>query len=132
MNLFNWKKKYLKLKIRGVEKAILDDEFKRFKLLETREDIRQNYDGLKSRVDILKAKIESEKANNEKTASQDDLVRLEADIKKREDQMSFIDLEVYGSGKTQDHPEGYEGVEQQLEALRELKSMLEQYLKTEL
>ena len=47
-----------------------------------------------------------------------------------EAQMKQMDLDVYGSKKTNQYPDGVDGIEQQLEALRELEKMCKQYMKS--
>ena len=55
---------------------------------------------------------------------------LERDRDRFKEQMKGLDLDVYGSKKTNEFPDGLDGINQQLEALRELKGMLKQFIKT--
>lgn len=65
-----------------------------------------------------------------------DIERLydEADLLQRDSeryvaQMKQMDIDVNGSPKTNEYPEGHDGIKQQLESLRELKIMIQEYLK---
>ena len=54
---------------------------------------------------------------------------LLADTGRHEAQMREVDLKIHGSRKTNEYPEGEDGLDQQLEALRELQLVLKEYLK---
>jgi len=54
---------------------------------------------------------------------------LQVDITRYEAQMKKIDLDVHGSKKTNEYPDGLDGVDQTLEYLRELLIMAKDYLK---
>lgn len=134
---FNEKKRHFKKKLKGSQKLIWDLEFKRFKTLEIREEIRQQYDGMKSKLAIVKNQIEAEK--KQPTVSPDELKRLEdSDVVLTRDserllaQMKHLDVEVNGSAPTEEYPDGMTGLNPQLESLRELIGMLKEYIKREL
>lgn len=134
LKLLNWKWRYFKKKLRGVEKMIADFEFKRFKTLEIREEIRQEYDQSKARLEVLNTQIKQQQ--EKPTMEKDEIARLddrkvllERDIKKFEDQLKGLDLEVYGCAPNQDYHDGVQGINQQLDALRELVVMLKNYIK---
>ena len=59
--MFNKQKKYFQSKLDGVQKMVWDIEFKRFKTREIREEIRQEYDNLKSKLSVIQTKIASQK-----------------------------------------------------------------------
>ena len=153
--MFNWKRRYFKNKLRGVEKTICDLEFKRFKTREIREEVRQEYDHAKAGIAALEAQIRAQKANPDQVCpkhsptpgkegpceceykgplSKDEVERLydKIELLNRDsgrylEQMKGLDLEVSGSGPTEEYPEGIQGINQQLEALRELKAMIKDY-----
>ena len=134
MNIFSWQYRYFQSKIRGVEKMILDLEFKRFKTLEIREEVRQVYDNTQSRLSVLLEQIkkETETPTLEKgdfARLEDQKVLMERDIERYKKQMDGLDLEVNGSKPTNEYPEGIQGINSQLESLHELKLMLRDYLK---
>lgn len=54
---------------------------------------------------------------------------LELDQARYVEQMKKMDLDVHGSKKTNEFPEGYDGIDQTLDALRELKVLLADYIK---
>lgn len=135
--LFNWKYKYFLKKVRGVKKMILDLEFKRSKTRMIREDIRHEYDALRSKFNILEANIKEDEKKDKKDKMdtgeleriKDQMVLLEQDISRMKAQMVGLDIEVEGSKPTKELPEGHDGINQQLEALRELVGMLKNYMK---
>lgn len=133
--MFNWKKKYFNKKIRGVECMIEDLIFKRFKTLEIREEIRQEYDNAKSRLAALDEQIKQEKEKptleeGEAKRLDDKKVLLEKDIERLENQMKGLDLEVVGTRPSNEYPEGVTGINETLDSLRELLGMLRTYIKT--
>lgn len=109
--------------------------FKRFKTLEIREDVREEYDNLKARKTALELQIKSEKETptmeqGEIARLDDKLVLLNRDIERSEAQLKGMDLDVYGSKPTNEYPDGVQGINQQLDALRELEKMIKDYIKT--
>ena len=135
--MFNWKYKYFKEKLRGVEKLILDLEFKRFKTREIREEMRVEYDNLKNKLSILMAQIENEKGKptmpvDDAKKMDDQRVLIERDIDRYLNQIKGLDLEVEGSKPTQDYPEGVQGISGQIDSFRELKDMVKEALRRQL
>jgi chromosome segregation ATPase len=132
--IFNKKKDYFQRKRQGIQYRIWDLEFKRFKAKELREDMRQAYDDAKQKLQGIEAtKSMAEEAKTlpkEELARLDDqIVLLKRDIERYESQMRSIDIQIYGSKQTNEYPEGYEGIEQNLDGLRELLAMVDDYLK---
>lgn len=132
--IFNKQKTYFRKKLEGVQKLIWDLEFKRYKTHEIREDIRTLHNDSKSKLAILETQIKSEK--EKPTMEKGEIARLDdrkvlfdRDIKRFEEQMKGLDLEVEGSKPTAEYQEGVQGINQQLDALRELQGMLEEYIK---
>jgi len=126
--------KYFKKKLQNVKYAILDQEFKRFKTLEIREEIRQNYDNIKSRIILLQEQYDKEKEKNELPkedleAIKDKITKSEAERDRLEQQIKGLDREVYGAKPTAEEPDGFDGIEQVLESLRELVDMIRDYMK---
>lgn len=125
-------KKYFLDKAEGVQKAIWDAEFKRFKTREIREEIRATYDASKNRLVSLEAEIEKEKAKEKSEilpGMEDQRVILERDTARYLEQMKQLDIEVEGAPQTNENPEGVQGINQYLESLRELHSMVLDYAK---
>lgn len=58
----------------------------------------------------------------------DEKERLSLDKERYKLQMKQIDLDVYGSAKNSEFPDGADGIDQQLESLRELKIMVLSYI----
>ena len=130
MNLlnFNWKKRHFNKKIRAVEAMIIDLEFKKFKAREIREEIRQAYDTDKARLSALDTQIEITKDKAVLANLKDTKEVLDKKIGDYEKQINGLDLEIIGSKKTSDYPDGIQGINDQIEALRELVKMIKNYI----
>lgn len=135
MKIFKSKEyKYFKVKLNNVIYAIYDHEFKRFKTLEIRDEIRQTYDNVKAQIALHKEKYEEEKKLGKLSAGDlaridDKRVKFEAERDRLEKQMKGLDREVYGAKPSAKEPNGFDGIEQTLEAYRELVGMLSDYMK---
>lgn len=132
------KYRYFSKKLKGVESMILDLEFKRFKTKEIREEVRQTYDGCKAKLLAIETTIknqkEGDKANPTMEAGdvarlEDEVVRLKRDIERYEAQIKAMDIDVEGSGQTNEYPDGIAGINHQLESLHELVGMIKDYMR---
>ena len=133
--MFNQQKKYFKQKLYGVQRMIWDSQFKRFKTLEIREDVRQEYDKSKARLEITETQVKSQKENSTMEAGdvaklEDQIVMVKRDIKRYESQLKAMDLDVFGSKPTNEFPDGISGINDQLDSLRELQIMIKEYIKS--
>ena len=139
--IFNSDKRYFKKKLQAIHYSILDLEFKRFKTLELREGVRKEYDHLRSRLEVLGNEIQKEsllqKTKDEQIVRmsvdefkrlEDQKVLIERDIERMITQMKQLDMEVNGSKATENMPEGYTGISNQLDGLRELSAMVKEYI----
>lgn len=136
----NWKQKHFRKKLIGVDTLIADLEFKRFTTRQLREEKRVEYDDKKFKVDQLVTEMKrqdelpkeaKDKLDKGERARMDDKkLLLERDIKRIEDIMKALDLDVAGSTQTNEYPDGVQGINQQLENLRDLKEMLKIYITT--
>ena len=132
--LFNWEyRRYIK-KLWGIRAMVSDLVFKRYKTLYVREQIRQEYDALRSKLEILKTQITSEKdkptlPEGDFKRLEDDEVRMTRDIERKLAQMKSLDIEINGSKPTAELPEGHQGLNETTEALRELIQVTKNYLK---
>lgn len=131
--MFNTHKDYFKKKLKGIQAMIWDLEFKRYKTFYVREQIRQEYDNLRSRLEILKTQIASEKdkptmPEGDMKRLEDDEIRMNKDIERKLAQMNSLDIEVNGSKPTAELPEGHQGLNDTLEALRELTQVTKKYI----
>lgn len=123
---------YFKKRVEDAQKLIWDMQFKAFKTMEIREEIRHEYDMMKSRV----ASLEGQLANFPVDGNKDELARLEDTKKKSEEdckrfelQMKQLDDEVKGAKPSNENPEGITGIYQQIDSLKEVKGMVEDYMK---
>ena len=139
----NWKYRYFLKKLKGVDCMIADLEFKRFKTREIREQIRQEYDNLKAKLSVLETQIkqQAEKPTMEKgeiARLDDQKVLLERDIKRKVEGddglqiigMKQLDMQINGLAPSNEYPNGVQGINDQLEALRELGEILKDYIKS--
>ena len=132
--MFNQKKKYFKRKAKAIQKQIWDSEFKREKTLMIREEIRIEYDGVQSRLSIIEEQIKTFPEykttwTDEQKHFYDEKIRLDSDKTRFENQMKQLDIDVHGSKKTNEYPDGVDGIEQTLDVLRELLEMVKEYIK---
>jgi len=114
---------------------IWDSQFKRFKTLEIREDVRQEYDKSKARLEITETQVKSQKENSTMEAGdvaklEDQIVMVKRDIERYESQLKAMDLDVFGSKPTNEFPDGISGINDQLDSLRELQIMIKEYIKS--
>jgi len=126
-------KKHFTRKLEDVTRTIWDEEFKRFKALEIREDIRKEYDNVRSKIEALTGQIKAQKdlkAKDEVKRIEDLKVQLENTKTQHEQDMERIDIQVKGLKKCAEHPHGIAGSNQMIEQLRELQSMIKTYIKT--
>ena len=133
--MFNKKKKYFKSLVDANQRTIWGLEFKRFKALEIREEIRQSYDVSKAKLEVLNNQINQQKENptleeGEIKRLDDRKVLLEKDIKGYEEQIKGLDIEINGSKPTAELQNGYLGISGQIDAYRELLEMLKKFIKS--
>lgn len=137
--LSDWRYRYFSKKLNGVRSMILDLEFKRFKTREIREEVRQTFDQNKAKILSLNMRIEQERGKDKNDKSKmadgdiarldDEIVRLKKDNDRYTEQMKSMDIEVEGSRETNELPNGYSGISQQLDSLHELDGMIQDYRK---
>lgn len=132
--------KYFKKKKKSVQVMIWDNEFKRYKTLEVREEIRADYDAKKSQIKMLEDRITKENKRTKKKEKgcltvdeiariEDDKTRANADLDRLKAHMKEIDQGIYGCKPCEEHPDGFNGVEQLIESLHEIIGMLNDYVK---
>lgn len=127
------KKGFFKAKLKQTRQTIWDLEFKIFKTREIREEIRQQYDQMLSRIDNLKGQIANWPADAdpaEKARIADQQALAERDAERFVRQMQMLDAEVDGLKPTVDHPNGQIGISEQVDSVREVSSMITDYVKT--
>lgn len=129
------KRKYFKNAIEVAQKNIWGLEFRRFKALELREEIRKAYDLAKAKLQALlediKKQTETPTMKEEEIKQLDDKkVLMEKEIKGYEDQLNNIDVMVFGSKATAEMPNGFVGINQELDLNRESIESIKKYLKS--
>lgn len=127
------RKGHFKGKLDGVSKMIWDLEFKVFKTREIREDIRQEYDFMVSRVDNFDKSIKTwpEKGDvNERKRVEDQKELAERDRDRLLAQVKQLDAEISGAKSTNENPEGHIGITEQIDSMRELQGMLRDFIKS--
>lgn len=127
------KRSFFKNKLKGVQHMIWDLQFKKFKTLEIREDIRKEYDSMQSRI----ATIDNQIGNFPDDGNKDELKRLSEakdlamrDIERFKAQIDQLDAEVNGQSANEYNPEGTIGIVHNIDSLRELEQMLKDWIKT--
>jgi chromosome segregation ATPase len=128
----NKQQKHFQNKLTDVEKTIWDLEFKRFKTREIREDIRIEFDQARARLAPVEEQLKTLDEKKDKERIEEltkQLTMVTEDANRYLAQMKHIDVEVAGSGPTEEYPDGFQGINQQLDALRELEQMIKDYIK---
>lgn len=126
------KKRHFKGKLVGTKQMRWDLEFKKAKTAQIREDIRKEYDYMKSRKASIEQSIKEFKGpKGDKARLQDDLERADRDIERLQNQIAALDVQIHGSKKTNQYPDGYDGFAQQIESFKELEGMLKGYIKNQ-
>lgn len=126
------KKFHFKGKQEGTQRMIWDLEFKIHKTKEIKEEIRQEYDFMNARIATLETQIKDfpkDKDKNEKALLEDQKKRAERDRDRFENQMKALDLEINGAKPSKDYPDGVQGINSQVDSLRELVGMLKSWRK---
>ena len=116
----------------GVQKMVFDLEFKRFKTKEIREDVRKEYDNHKQRIFNLEEQIKTwplDKDQGDKARLEDEVLRLNENVKRYEAQMKQLDDEVEGRKPSQEDHDGVTGINEQIDSLKELEGMLDDWIK---
>lgn len=127
------KKAHFKQKLDGTQKMIWDLEFKAHKTREIREDIRKEYDFMLSRIATLETTIATwpkDKDEGERKRLEDQKVLAERDAERFKAQLKNLDVEIEGSKKCNEYPDGATGIVQQVDSLVELQGMLKNYIKS--
>jgi hypothetical protein len=127
--MFNAKKSFFSKKIKQVEKATWDLEFKLFKVREMREERRKQHDRGIEMLNVVENKLKTEKNEEEVKkleAQKEEATKYHAHVLS---QMQALDSEINGVAATETS-EKYPGVLEQIEAARELKQMYEDYRKS--
>ena len=125
------KKSHFKQRYESTQRMIWDLDFKVFKTKEIREDVRREYDNKKTKLDAVNEKIKTHdrKDMGEFNRLGDQVVLLERDLKRHEEQMKQLDIEVNGTKPTNEYPEGIQGTLGQIESLREVQLMVRDWIK---
>lgn len=125
------KKAYFKSRLESTTGTIWDLEFKVFKTREIREEIRQSYDQMCSRIQSYDEQIKNwpaDKPEAERKTIEDQKVLAERDAERYVKQMQMLDAEVDGLKPTAENPQGQVGINEQIDSLREVQGMLKDYL----
>lgn len=122
-------KRHFKSKLQGTKQMRWDLEFKKAKTQAIREDVRKEYDVRKAQLMTLQEQIKTEKDKGEKARLKDEVVRTEQAIERHETQMQGLDMQIHGSKPTNQYPDGYTGITQQIESFIEVEGMLKEYIR---
>ncbi len=125
-------KSYFKQRLAGTQRLIWDLEFKAHKTREIREDVRKEYSNMMSRIDSLKTQVANwpaDKDEGDKKRLEDQIVLCQRDADRFVAQMRQLDTEVEGAPKTNENPDGVDGIVQQIGQLKEVQIMLKDWIK---
>jgi predicted nuclease with TOPRIM domain len=122
---------HFKAKLKATRQMRWDLEFKVFKTKEIREGVREQYDSAKAKLfNLEKQRDAIEAGKPEREPLQKDIDTLTEDTKRYEGQIKSLDVEVSGANPSAEYPEGASGINDQIEALRELETMLRDWIST--
>ena len=125
------KRSHFKRKLDGTSSMIWDLQFKVFKTREIREEIRTQYDFMLSRIENFDKQIAEwpkDADEGERKRVEDQKVLAERDRDRLMVQINGLDAEISGLKPTADNPDGNIGINEQIESLIELRSMLSDYI----
>ena len=114
---------------KGTERMVWDLTFKVYKSLGVREEIRVEYDHMKSRIDSMETQLESAEGDV-KAKLEDDKVIAEREKDRLEKQIQAIDLTINGSVPTEQYKDGVLGVTEKIEEYENLVGVIDDYIKT--
>jgi len=122
---------HFKNKLKGTEKMRWDLEFKASKTMQIREDIRKEYDHMKSVSDTIEKQLVDFKGKKEEKATLEDKKALaERDTERLLNQIKALDMEVNGCKPSNEYPDGHTGIKDNIASLAELEGMLKVFIKS--
>lgn len=125
------KKALFMSKLRSAREMRFELEFKIFKTREMREEIRGTYDELKAKLFNTEEQLKAiPEGKDERKAVEDNIAKLNEEIKRYEGQLAMLDREINGEAPTELNPQGSIGVLEQIDSCRELETMFGDYIKT--
>lgn len=113
-----------------------DLEFKIAKTKQVREGIRREYDSAKSRLFSIDEQFKQEETSGaaipeaQRKEMVDQKALLERDIPRFEGAMVQLDGEIEGVRPSPENPQGVAGTQNQIDQVRELEQMIEEYIET--
>jgi hypothetical protein len=130
LNSGNSKKSHYKNKLKGTTKMRWDLEFKVNKTEQIREEVRKEYDYMKSRIDTIEQSAKNEKDEAQKANILDKKIVAEKDAERLLNQIKALDVEINGTTPNEQYRDGVTGIVDQIATFRELEEMLRKYIKT--
>jgi len=130
LNSGNSKKSHYKNKLKGTTKMRWDLEFKVNKTEQIREEVRKEYDYMKSRIDTIEQSAKNEKDEAQKDNILDKKIVAEKDAERLLNQIKALDVEINGTTPNEQYRDGVTGIVDQIATFRELEGMLRKYIKT--
>jgi uncharacterized protein YllA (UPF0747 family) len=124
--LTNWKYRFFTKKIRDVEMAMLEADFKIAKSRQLREQIRQDRDRAVESARNISEKLEKSISDEEKKQLKEELTLHQENKPRFEKQMDMIDREIHGFRGTETE-EPVIGILERLASMAELKQMYKEY-----
>lgn len=128
------KKTHFKNRLASNKQMQWDLEFKIEKTKQVREGIRKEYDAAKSRLFAIDEQFKQESQNGatipeeQRKQMVDQKTVLERDIPRLEQAILQLNAEIEGVKPSAENPGGIPGTQNQIDQLRELQQMIEEYI----
>lgn len=131
MNIYKWltnrKYRFFHKKLKGVQAAIWEHEFKIAKARQLREGIRQDRDHALATVANIDANLKTEKDAEKLKVLESDKAKLLDNAKRYEAQMKMVDNQISGVPAEGENP-GENGILDTIKSYAELREMYKDYL----
>lgn len=125
---------FYRQKVVATQKMIWDLEFKRSKTRRVREEVRQQFDDGNAKLTALKEQIVEQAKNptmekGEIARLDDKQVNFEKEITRLGEHLEGLSLEINGIKPSEKYPDGVIGIDEQIDAFRELIGDFKDYAK---
>lgn len=120
--MFNKKKQFFNKMLADIQKLIWNQEFKRFKALAVREQLRREYDQATDALNRINAQPDNEQAKKDKPM-------VEQKVNQLKGQIDDMDMRLNGVVPNENNPEGLIGITQELESSIEMREYIKAFVK---
>lgn len=127
--MFSKKKKFFKKKLKEIDYAIWDLEFKIKKSRQIREGVRLDRDRAIENLQHVESALKRDVSKEDKEKMEKERDTIKDNVSRYESQMKMIDSEIDGGEPTEYSPSGV-GILERIKSLYELKEMYKEYIKS--